>query len=181
MAATSQGSLEARRFSSPQEEALLSLIRSADCLQRAFQQKLKPSGLTATQYNVLRILRGSDPKGLTCSAVGRMMITPEPDITRLLGRLKTQKLVMQQRDEHDRRIIWNHITAAGLAILNDLDGIVEQAPRDLLGGLNCTEVADLIRLLGKASCCSQPNEAPLTGKPSSLHPQGQLLPHHRPE
>jgi DNA-binding MarR family transcriptional regulator len=181
MSATSEGTLEARRFSSPQEEALLSLMRSADCLQRAFQQKLKPSGLTATQYNVLRILRGTDPKGLTCSAIGKMMITPEPDITRLLGRLKTQDLVTQQRDQHDRRAIWNHITPLGLSILKDLDGIVEQAPRDLLGGLNCTEVTDLIRLLGKASCCSQPNEAPLTGKPSSPHRQGKFLPHHRPE
>ena len=186
MAASSQGVLEVRRFSSPQEEALLSLIRSADCLQRAFQHRLKPSGLTATQYNVLRILRGATAQGLTCTAIGRMMITPEPDITRLLARLKAHKLVTQQRDQHDRRVIWNHITPQGEAILKELDGIVEQAPRDLLGELTCAEVTELIRLLGKASFCTEKhvdsgNVAPPSAKPSLLHRQGQLHPHHRPE
>jgi DNA-binding MarR family transcriptional regulator len=117
MAADSKGSEQASGFSSPQEEALLNLMRSADCLHRAMQQRLKPSGLTLTQYNVLRILRGSQSSGLTCSAIGRMMITPEPDITRLLGRLKSQKFLSQQRDLKDRRVVWTHITALGASLL----------------------------------------------------------------
>jgi hypothetical protein len=44
--------------------------------------------LTSTQYNVLRILRGAQPQGLACAAIGSRMITAEPDITRLLARLK---------------------------------------------------------------------------------------------
>src|SRR5882757_8054393 len=114
-------------FSSPQEEALLNIIRSADCLHRAFQQRLKPFGLTATQYNALRILRGAHSTGLTCSAIGNMMITPEPDITRLLARLKAQKLVSQRRDQHDRRIVWTHISAQGREVLAKLDGVVDEA------------------------------------------------------
>ena len=74
-----------RPFSSPEEEALLNLMRTADCLQRAFQRVSREWGVTTTQYNVLRILRGSHPQGLTCSAIGDRMITAEPDITRLLG------------------------------------------------------------------------------------------------
>jgi DNA-binding MarR family transcriptional regulator len=153
MAATSNGTEPAQHFSSPQEEALLTLMRSADCIHRAFQQRLKPFGLTATQYNVLRILRGARPNGLTCSAIGRMMITPEPDITRLLSRLKAQKLLTQSRDKSDRRVVWTRISEAGLNVLEKLDGIVEQAPKDILKGLNCTEVAQLTNLLQKAECC----------------------------
>ena len=175
---------EARtRFSSPQEEALLSILRSADCLQRNFQQRLKPYGLTSTQYNVLRILRGAEPDGLACSSIGRMMITAEPDITRLLGRLKAHKLVRQERDKHDRRVVWTFISEQGLDTLAALDGMVEQAPRELLGELNCTEVAELIRLLDKARCCStganpsslssssrlSGTKASLSGKPSLPH------------
>jgi DNA-binding MarR family transcriptional regulator len=145
--------LTARRFSSPQEEALLTLIRSADCLQRDFQLRLRPFGLTATQYNVLRILRAANPSGLTCAAIGRSMLTPEPDITRLLARLKANGLVRQRRDTHDRRVLWTCITDPGLEILRNLDGIVERAPREMLGTLNCDEVSTLIRLLGKAQCC----------------------------
>jgi DNA-binding MarR family transcriptional regulator len=186
MAAPSQGHEQAPRFSSPQEEALLNILRSADCLHRAFQHRLKPSGLTATQYNVLRILRGARPGGLTCSAIGGMMITPEPDITRLLARLKTRKLIRQQRDAQDRRVVWTRISDRGIEVLSQLDGIVEQAPRELLSELTCAEVGELIRLLGKARFCSGadgPNtaQAPLTGKPSSLHSSPELRSRPHPE
>src|ERR1700760_2418861 len=71
-------------FSSPQEEALLTLFRTADALEHELQQRLKSYGITSPQYNVLRILRaatgseGTKPQGLMCSAIGRLMITPEP-------------------------------------------------------------------------------------------------------
>ena len=77
-----------RPFASLEEEALLNLLRTADCLNRAFQMKTRDWGLSATQYNVLRILRGAHPDGLTCAAIGSRMIAAEPDITRLLQRLK---------------------------------------------------------------------------------------------
>ena len=184
MATSTQGQEQALNFSSPQEEALLNILRSADCLHRAFQQRLKPYGLTSTQYNALRILRGAYPNGLTCSAIGNMMITPEPDITRLLGRLKAQRFLTQQRDQHDRRVVWTHISAQGREVLAKLDGIVEQAPKELLGGLNCQEVGELIRLLAKAQFCSgeklsKTEQAPLTGKPPLPHSQRstRLRPH----
>ena len=183
MAANSQGSEQAPSFSSPQEEALLNLMRSADCLHRAMQQRLKPSGLTLTQYNVLRILRTSQPDGLTCSAIGRRMITPEPDITRLLARLKTQKLVSQRRDLHDRRVVWTHVTSVGLELLATMDGVVEQAPRELFGELTQVEIQALTRLLKKASFCGSGErrgeaELPAIGKLPS--PRSPLLPP-RPE
>lgn len=154
MAASSQGSEQAPSFSSPYEEALLNLMRSADCLHRAMQQRLKPSGLTLTQYNVLRILRAARPAGLTCSSIGRMMITPEPDITRLLARLKAQALLSQERDLHDRRVVWSHITDLGLELLGKLDGLVEQGPRELLQELTREDLHSLTRLLKKARCCA---------------------------
>jgi len=186
-----QGTEEARNFSSPHEEALLTLMRSADCLHRSLQQRLKPHGVTATQYNVLRILRGARPNGLTCSAIGNRLITPEPDITRLVGRLKLQKLVQQQRDKDDKRIHWTHITDEGLKLLSGLDGIIDRTPRELLQRLNLEEVKTLTRLLNKAQCCSSDQDInndsikeklPVTGKPPSPYSRPKLLlPHHRPE
>src|ERR1700733_8880988 len=89
---------QASPFSSVEEEAILNVIRTSDCLQRAFQHRIREWGLTQTQYNVLRILRGAQPEGLTCAAIGERMIGMEPDITRLLGRLKRLKLIRQHRD-----------------------------------------------------------------------------------
>jgi DNA-binding MarR family transcriptional regulator len=136
-----------RPFSSPAEEALLNLMRTADCLQRAVQRKTRAWGITSTQYNVLRILRGSQPDGLTCSAIGDRMITAEPDITRLLARLKALKLIRQQRDKRDKRVIWTQISAAGLALLAEMDPMVRESPGQLLGHLAPEELSELIRLL----------------------------------
>jgi len=134
-------------FFSVEEEAFLNLMRSADCLQRAFHRKTRDWGVTATQYNVLRILRGAHPNGLTCSAIGGRMITAEPDITRLLTRLKAQGLIEQQRDEHDRRVVWTRIAAPGLDLLARMDPVIQRVPIELLGHMRPEELQEMIRLL----------------------------------
>jgi DNA-binding MarR family transcriptional regulator len=136
-----------RPFSSDEEEAVLNLMRTSDCVQRVFQRRTRDWGVTSTQYNVLRILRGSGTQGLTCSAIGERMITAEPDITRLLARLKAMKLIMQQRDKQDRRVVWTHISAAGLELLGKMDAEINQIPRDLLGHLDRKDLTNFIRLL----------------------------------
>lgn len=136
-----------RPFSSLAEEALLNLLRTADSLNRAMQQTTRPHGITATQYNVLRILRGAQPGGLSCSAIGDRMIAADPDITRLLARLKTLKLVRQQRDKKDARVLMTHITAAGLALLADLDDVVRAFPQRMLGHIEDSQLERLIGLL----------------------------------
>jgi DNA-binding MarR family transcriptional regulator len=75
------------------------------------------------------------------------MITSEPDITRLLSRLKTLKFVRQQRDRHDRRVVWTKISDAGLELLRDMDPVIDRLPVDLLGHLRRAELAEFIRLL----------------------------------
>jgi DNA-binding MarR family transcriptional regulator len=134
-------------FSSVAEEALLNLLRTSDCLQRAFHRKTRDWGVTSTQYNVLRILRGAQPHGLTCSAIGSRMIAAEPDITRLLARLMSLKLIRQRRDPHDRRVVWTQISAAGMELLRQMDPVIQRMPGELLGHLDSAELAELIRLL----------------------------------
>jgi DNA-binding MarR family transcriptional regulator len=136
-----------RPFSSVEEETLLNLLRTADCLQRALQRKSREWGVTSTQYNVLRILRGALPQGLTCSAIGSRMITAEPDITRLLARLKALKLIQQRRDRHDRRVVWTQISESGLKLLHEMDPEIQRIPVELLGHMEKAEQAELIRLL----------------------------------
>jgi DNA-binding MarR family transcriptional regulator len=149
-------------FSSVEEETLLNLLRTSDGLQRAFHLKTRKWGLTSTQYNVLRILRGARPHGLTCSAIGSRMITAEPDITRLLARLKALKLLRQKRDGHDRRVVWTHISAAGLALLNEMDPVIQRVPQELLGHLNGAELIQLIQLLELVRKPDEIRQAPVS-------------------
>jgi DNA-binding MarR family transcriptional regulator len=136
-----------RPFASIEEEVFLNLLRSSDYLNRAFQRRTRGYGVTSTQYNVLRILRGAQPEGLTCASIGRRMITAEPDITRLLNRLKALRLIRQHRDRHDRRVVWTQITETGLELLVTMDPVIERAPSDLLGHMRPQELAELSRLL----------------------------------
>ena len=134
-------------FDSAEEEALLNVLRTADVLNREFHHRTRAWGITSTQYNVLRILRGAQPDGLPCAAIGDRMIAAEPDITRLLNRLKGLKLIRQRRDRHDRRVVITHISEAGLDLLRQMDPVIQQAPQQLLGHLASSEIAELIRLL----------------------------------
>ena len=147
MAGLKQEIAQQQPFASLEEEALLNLLRTADCLDRAVHRKTREWGVSSTQYNVLRILRGAQPDGLTCSAIGRRMITAEPDITRLLKRLKALKLIRQQRDAQDRRVVRTRISEAGLKLLSAMDPVILAAPGELLRGLSQAELAELIRLL----------------------------------
>ena len=166
MAALKQEIAQERPFSSVEEEALLNLLRTSDCLQRVFQRRTRHWGITGTQYNVLRILRGAQPLGLTCSAIGDRMITAEPDITRLLARMKALKLIRQQRDKRDRRVVWTQISAAGLDLLGRMDEEINRMPGELLGHLKPTELHEFIRLLelARRNCMDRQEPVSCTGE-----------------
>jgi DNA-binding MarR family transcriptional regulator len=96
---------------------------------------------------VLRILRGAEAQGLTCSAIGSRMIAAEPDITRLLARMKALKLIRQRRDRQDKRVVWTQISESGLALLQEMEPVILRLPGELLGHVSQAELTELIRLL----------------------------------
>jgi DNA-binding MarR family transcriptional regulator len=130
-----------------EEDAFVAIVRTADQLQHSAAEMFKQYGLSPTQYNVLRILRGAGPEGLTCREVGERMLNHDPDITRLLDRLQGRGLIARSRGQKDRRVIRTRITLAGLDLLRGLDSPVEQFQRQLLGHMGERELRSLIRLL----------------------------------
>ncbi len=134
-------------FISREQEAYLSLLRTADALQRRVESWLKEFGLTGTQYNALRILRGAGPEGLPCREIGERMITHDPDITRLLNRLEDRGFVERLRARHDRRVIYGKISAAGLKLLREIDGPIAKYGREILCHVGQEQLKELINLL----------------------------------
>jgi DNA-binding MarR family transcriptional regulator len=112
-------------FRTPEAEAFVSLVRTADEIVRQVDQLLKPHGLTMTQYNALRILRGAGSEGATCSHIAERLITNDPDVTRLLDRLEKSGWVGRVRSSTDRRIVLSTLTRAGAEILSRLDPEVD--------------------------------------------------------
>jgi len=146
MKETAQAEKAGRRVGCPEEAAFLELARTNDMLSRGPIQVLKGEGLSGTQYNVLRILRGA-PKGLLCGEIASRMITRDPDITRLLDRLEKRKLISRCREAKDRRTVMARITAEGLKLLARLDEPVQAAHRKQLGHLGRERLRALTELL----------------------------------
>jgi len=104
-----------------QDRIFVALLQTADALSQEAEQLLKAAGLTGTQYNVLRILRGSEPEGLPCSGIGDRMISHDPDMTRLLDRMEKRGLITRERQTEDRRVVKTRITPQALSLLKTLD------------------------------------------------------------
>jgi len=134
-------------FVSVEEEAFLNLARTFEVLQQGVSEALKPYQLTATQYNVLRILRGAGSEGVTCSQAGERMVTHDPDITRLLDRLEARKLVERERSREDRRIVITRITITGRDLLNSLDEPMKALHKRQAGHIGKEKLQQLIDTL----------------------------------
>jgi DNA-binding MarR family transcriptional regulator len=141
--------MKSRRPACPEETAFLDLQRTCDLLSRRLAYVLKSEDLSATQYNVLRILRGS-PDGLPCGEIANRMITRDPDITRLLDRMEKRDLISRWRETKDRRVVMARITGTGLKVLTRLDEPVEDAHRKQLGHLGKDRLRALAELLAAA-------------------------------
>ena len=133
-------------MSCAEEAAFLDLLRTTDVLSRRLVHVLKTEDLSATQYNVLRILRGA-PEGLACGEIGSRMITRDPDVTRLLDRLERRGLISRWRETKDRRTVMARITPEGLTLLSRLDEPVQAAHRKQLGHLGRERLRTLVKLL----------------------------------
>ena len=138
-----------RPFESPEQEAILNILRTNDQFQNRFGRLFREFGLTPSQYNVLRILRG-EGKPLPCLEIGERMIQVVPAMTGLIDRLEKQELVTRERCTEDRRVVYIAITPKDLDLLSEMDEPVMSLHQQLIGHLKRTELKELSRLLEKA-------------------------------
>ena len=135
-------------FECPEQEALLNLFRTSDRLNHRFAQLFAEHGLTCSQYNILRILRG-EGKPLPCLEIAQRTITVVPGITGLIDRLERDGLVNRLRCEKDRRVIYVALTDQGMTTLAAVDEPLVALHHTLVGHLSQGELKELIRLLEK--------------------------------
>jgi DNA-binding MarR family transcriptional regulator len=137
-------------FDSPAQEAFLNVMRTQAQLAADLDGVLKPLGLSAATYNVLRILRGAGESGRMCHEIGEHMVTRVPDVTRLVDRLEKSGHVSRERSSRDRRVVHVRITPQGQTITAGLDAPVMDLHQRQLGHIPQDELARLSELLVKA-------------------------------
>ena len=140
---------QSKPFESLEQEAHLSVIRTAAIVADEVDQFLKPYGITGTQYNVLRILRGAEPDGLCRNEVRDRMLTRMPDMTRLLDRMEEAGLVVRTRERDDRRMVLTQISPKGRELLADLDVAIQREHRSRFSKLSESELRAVIDILAK--------------------------------
>ena len=134
-------------FHSLEQEALLSVVRTSAHLMDSFEVFLRPYGITATQYNVLRILRGAEPEGLCRNELRDRMLTRMPDVTRLLDRMEEAGLVERTRDTEDRRMVTSRITQRASDLPAKLDPLVADHEKQVFVGVSRDQIETLIDVL----------------------------------
>ena len=151
MSPSLQSELKQRKpFASLEHEAVVSLARTAAILEHQTAEALKPHGLTPTQYNALRILRGAGPLGLCRNEIRDRLISPMPDATRLLDRLAEMGFLVRAREGEDRRYVRATITPAGREVIDRLDDVIHSLHREQLGHLGQARLRALVDLLEDA-------------------------------
>src|SRR6267142_6364735 len=136
-----------RHSAPPEARAFIAILSAADRLSQQAEQLVKDSGLTGTQYNVLRILRGAEPAGLPCKGIGDRMISHAPDMTRLLDRMEKRDLITRERQTDDRRVVKTRITPQALSLLKTLDHPIRELHKKQFAHIANARVKELAELL----------------------------------
>jgi DNA-binding MarR family transcriptional regulator len=148
---------QTKPFRSLQEQLVLNLMLTTRVVEENWAQYLKRAeGISPSQYNILRILRGARPKAARISEIGDRMVTRDPDVTRLVDRLIKQGLARRERDSDDRRVVLVEITGAGLAMLSRLDGPAGESTEAAMAGLKPQQLRTLDTLLNEVRAGIRP-------------------------
>jgi len=141
-------------FDSPEQVAVLNVLRTGDWIDNRLGRLFREYGLTSSQYNVLRILRG-EGKPLPSLEIADRLIQVVPAITGLIDRLEKQELVVRRRDDEDRRVVFVEITPKAVTLLAKIDQPLDQLQKQLIGHLTKSELAQLSSLLEKARAAEE--------------------------
>ncbi len=132
-------------FQNQKIKALINIKYTANWLLSKEVDHFKPFGISPQQYNILRILRGAGTP-IKVQLIKERMIERAPNATRLMDKLCDKNLIGRTRCEHDRRVVYIHITKAGLRLLEE---ITINTTIDFMNNLSEEEASLLSNLLDK--------------------------------
>ena len=135
-----------RPFVSLEQEVYLSILRTASEVSYAVDQFFRPFDITPSQYNVLRILRGTGSEGMCRNEISERMVTATPDMSRLLDRMEKAGWVTRDRAEDDRRQVSTYITKSGMQLLETLEDPIRDFLARLFDGATVSDLKTVLRL-----------------------------------
>ena len=138
---------QTKPFESLRDELWLNLSRTTAVIGHEVEQRLRPHGLSPTQYNVLRILRGAGESGLCQYEIGERLVAQVPDVPRILARMEKAGWIDRVRGIEDRRVVRATLTDAGLNLVNELDSMMREMEDGLFAAMSESEMRRACELL----------------------------------
>lgn len=134
----------------PRQRAMLNILFTASWVDCLLHRQLRPFGLTHPQYNILRILNGSAPNGLSVLDIKSRMIDRSSNVSRLVEKLRQAGLAERVPHSGDRRMVVVTISAQGKQLLADIEKALFADPIHMPGkGLSEAEAAEMADLLDR--------------------------------
>ncbi len=136
------------KFKNPHQKAAINLIYTVGWMRDKTKCVFEAEDITAQQFNILRILRGSFPDPLSTLQIRERMLEKMSDTSRIVDRLIAKGLVKKITCKNDRRLVDVIITDKGKKLLERLD--IRQDEIDaVLGNLSEKDANILSDLLDK--------------------------------
>ncbi len=136
------------KFKNAYQKVAINLIYTANWLQGKQQDFFKPFGITSSQFNILRILRGQHPNKISGVEIKSRMLDKNSDIPRLLDRLIKKGLILKGQCPNDKRAADIMISDDGLGVLKAIDAKIDESQKTNIK-LSQDEAAQLSNLLDK--------------------------------
>ena len=109
-----------RKFRNEHHKTVVNLIFTHNWVTERLKQLLDEEDLTLQQFNILRILRGSDAP-LSTLQIRERMLDKMSDTSRIVDRLVLKNLAKKTISKKDKRLVDVIITAKGKKLLHKLD------------------------------------------------------------
>ena len=125
----------------------INLLFTANWLNERIGRVLATEDITQQQYNILRILRGSDLP-LSTLQIRERMLDKMSDTSRIVDRLIVKELVQKAACKADKRLVDITLTEKGLLLVQKLDQFNDQIDA-ILKSVTENEAATLNQILDK--------------------------------
>lgn len=108
-------------FTSEGQKAVINLIYTSNWITEHIKKVLDDQDITLQQFNILRILRGSDPQPLSTLTIRERMLDKMSDTSRIVDRLVIKGLAVKKICSTDKRLVDVNITDTGKKMLEAID------------------------------------------------------------
>lgn len=125
--------IKQKSFKNPYHKVAVNMMYTNGWLINKYSKILKPYNLTEQQFKVLKILRVCYPQPCTVNYIVEGMIDKMSNVSRLVDKLVTKKLVLKVKSNFDLRSVNIILTDKGKSMIEELTILIKEYENSFFG------------------------------------------------